>query len=66
VLQYVAVCCSVLQCVTNVKDNLEETEYHLSSILGYVVAVYCRVLQRVAVCCSLLQCVAVYCTVLLL
>jgi len=49
VLQYVAVCCSVLQCVVVCCSVLQ------------CVAVCCSVLQcgSVAVCCSVLQCIAV-------
>ena len=48
-LQYVAVCCSVLQCVA-----VSETwRFHTERA---------RVLQCVAVCCSVLQCVAVCCS----
>ena len=47
VLQWIAVCCTVLQCVL--------TLTHLYVIF----AVCCSVLQCVAVCCSVLQCVAV-------
>jgi len=56
VLQTVAVCCSVLQCVA-----LEET---FAMGHAYVTGVCCNVLQSVAVCCSVLQCVAVCCSVL--
>ena len=50
--QYVAVCCSVLQCVA----------VCCSALL--CVAVCCIVLQCVAVCCSVFQCVPVCCSVL--
>jgi len=46
-LQYVAVCCSVLQCVAVCCSVLQ------------CVAVCCSVLQRAAVYCSVIQCVAV-------
>jgi len=52
VLRYVAVFCSVLQCVavhTQAQTRVE--------------AACCSVLQCVAVCCSVLQCVAVCCSV---
>ena len=49
---YVAVCCSVLQCVVV-----------CCSVL-HCVAECCSVLQCVAVCCSVLQCVAVCCNML--
>jgi len=52
VLQCVAVCCSVLQCVA---------VYRKIDISFF--AVYCSVLQCVAVCCSVLHCVAVCCSV---
>jgi len=55
VLQCVAVCCSVLQCVVATFHGKETNES---------VAVCCSVLQCVAVCCSVLQCVAVCCRVL--
>ena len=51
-MQYVAVCCSVLQCVAACYSVLQ------------CVAVCCGVLQCVAVCCSVLQCVAVRCSAL--
>ena len=51
-VQYVAVCCSVLQCVAVCCSVLQ------------CVAVCCSVLQCVAVCCSVLQCVAMCCSVL--
>ena len=51
-LQYVAVCCSVLQYVAV-----------CCSMMQCVAACY-SVLQCVAVCCSVLQCVAVCCSVL--
>jgi len=50
VLQYVAVCCSMLQCVAVCCSMLQ------------CVAVCCGVLQCVAVCCSVLQCAAHKCT----
>jgi len=60
VLQYVAVCCSMLQCVA-------AYVYHCCGVLQRD-AVCCSMLQCVAVCCSrhvpLLRCVAVYCSML--
>jgi len=53
VLQCVAVCCSVLQCV--VGDQVKQMTVDIRNI------VCCSVLQCVAVCCSVLQCVAVCC-----
>ena len=52
VLQSVAGCCSVLQCVA-VRHLCETTIYQQQGA-----AVRCSVLQCVAVCCSALQCVA--------
>jgi len=54
VLQCVAVCCSVLQCVLITRWSLAHT-----SLGSWLKAVCCSVLQCVAVCCSVLQCVAV-------
>ena len=59
VLQCVAVCCSVLQCVA----VLLQCVAVCYSVLQCV-AVRCSVLQCVAVCYSVLQCVAVCCSVL--
>jgi len=53
VLQCVAVCCSVLQCVAGA----------VGVVVGQCVAGCCRVLRGVAVCCTILQCVAVCCSV---
>jgi len=53
VLQRVAVCCSVLQCVLRCVHGV-------SRLLLLYVAVCCRVLQCAAVCCSVLQYVAVW------
>ena len=61
-LQYVAVCCTVLQCVAvscrvmrkEVVPMIKDSE---CSVVQYG-AVCCSVLQYVAVCCSVLQCVA--------
>ena len=54
-LQCVAVCCSVLQCVVR-------RERQLALLQG--VAVCCNVLECVAVCCRVLQGVAGCCSVL--
>jgi len=54
VLQCVAVCCSVLQCVAAVR----------CSVLQCVAPDTSHVLQCVAVCCSVLQCGVVCCSVL--
>jgi len=57
-LQCVAVCCSVLQCVAvclHLRDDID-TQVVAIQLLW-------PVLQRVAVCCSVLQCVAVCCSV---
>jgi len=74
VLQGVAVCCSMLQCVAGCCRVLQrhmtllsvsgpsENDYEVVSTL--CVAGYCRVLQCVAVCCSVLQHVVVCCRVL--
>ena len=56
-LQRVAVCYSVLQCVVRLLgDNGDAPGYCL--VLHFV-AVCCSVLQCVAACCSVSQCVAV-------
>jgi len=51
VLQCVAVCCSMLQCVSHTRRDT-----------GNQVVGYTRWLQCVAVCCSVLQCFAVLCS----
>jgi len=56
IYQYVAVCCSVFQCVA----VLLVIDQSLARIR---VQVCCSVLQCVAVCCSVLQCAAVCCSV---
>jgi len=59
VLQCVAVCCSVLQCVAAVEmfgNLLNRRQQCLQCVEAL-----CIVLQRVAVCFSVLQCVAVRC-----
>jgi len=63
VLQCVAVCCSVLQCVA-VYQERSCTLVLQARIIAIYVAVCCSVLQCVAVCCSVLQCVAVCSSVL--
>ena len=66
VMQCVAVCCSVLQCVVIATLLAHLVEHHKKVL--QCVAVYCSVLQCIAVCCSersrVLQCVAVCCSVL--
>jgi len=59
-LQCVAVCCSVLQCILSLKADVQT--YNDVAKIFRCVAVCCSVLQRVAVCCSVLQCVAVCCS----
>ena len=55
-LQCVAVCCSVLQCVAVILRNVKYISQFFS--MKHIL-VCCSVLQCVAVCCSVLQCVAV-------
>jgi len=68
VLQCVAVCCSVLQCVAVccssrfVKTACTQNPTKISVLK--CVAVSCSMLQYVAVCSSVLQCVAVQCNML--
>jgi len=60
-LQYAAVCCSVLQwlqCVALCCDVLQYVTVCYSVLQCADIAVCCSVLQCVAVCCSVLQCVA--------
>ena len=59
VLQRVAVCCSMLQCVAGYLHVAREL-----LVCGMCVTVCCSVLQHVAVCCSTSQCVAVRCSAL--
>ena len=66
-LQYVAVCCSVLQCVAVccsvlqcVSDRYQTKRRHQTAGEGS----RAMMLQFVVVCCSALQCVAVCCSVL--
>ena len=70
-LQRVAVCSSVLQCVAECVavycSVYQESFASLTSVCCSVlqcVVVCCSVLQCVAVCCSVLQCVAVCCSML--
>jgi len=66
VLQRVAACCSVLQCVA--EHCREGAAYHVGmtaqtgGVEDHCVAVCCSVLQCVAVCCITLQCVAMCCS----
>jgi len=66
VLQCVAVCCSVLQCVHIRLDDVRRQTKTVRKVL--CVALRCSMLQCVAVCCSavfsVVQCVAVWCCVL--
>ena len=55
-LQFVAVCCSVLQCVTLL--DLLPLVLQFSAVYCNVFAVCCILLQRVTVGCSILLCVA--------
>jgi len=55
VLQCVAVCCSVLQCVAVRDKVLRSSPLHIHEA-RQCVAVRGSVLQCVAVCCSVLQC----------
>jgi len=68
VLQGVAPCCRVLQCVEVERCYKEccQQEMAVLQILMLLqnVAEYCRVLKCVVECCSALQCVAVCCSVL--
>ena len=72
VLQYVAMCCSVLfadvggiqvgdlvQCVIAVCCSVLQCVAVYCSVSLQSVSMFCSVLQCVAVCCSVLQCVAV-------
>jgi len=56
VLQCVAVCCSVLQCVAAENELQWWPDKMVIKVPG--VAARCSALQCVAVCCSVLQCVA--------
>jgi len=71
VLQCVAVCCSVSQCVAVcVVVCCSAMQYFFGECspegkdIAVSVAAYCSMLQYVAVCCSELQCVAVSCSAL--
>ena len=60
VLQRVAACYSVLQCVAVCRS----AKFDPIIYTGTLTVCRCSVLQCVAVCCSVLQCVAVCCSVL--
>jgi len=62
VLQWVAVCCSVLQCVEQTK--FRRLLWQRSARSDLCVAVCFSVFKCTTVCCSVLQCVAVCCSVL--
>ena len=64
-LQRVAVCYSVLQCVSQGTCTKERWVAHHTPFTAAVqrVAVCCTILQCVAACCSVLQCVVVCCSV---
>ena len=70
-LQYAAVCCSVLQCVTMRNSVLQHAVMFCRDLhkvpndlihKGVGREECCSVLQCVAVCCSVLQCAAVCCS----
>jgi len=64
VLQCVAVCCSVLQCVagSDVIGNMSAVNFSISEPVDLEIQGW--VLQSVSECCSVLQCVAVFGSVL--
>ena len=62
--QYVAVCCSVLQCVAVCCSALRRVAVCCSVLYCVAVSYHARHAMCVAACCSVLQCVAVYCSVL--
>jgi len=66
VLQRVAACCSLVQCVKKSieSEGLDEEDCRKRRCMLQCVAVCCSVLQCVAVCCSVLQCAAVCCSAL--
>jgi len=64
VLQCVAVCCSVLQCVAVCCSVLQCHLNGCHTPMSKSAEKVCPMLQCVAVCCSVLQCVAVCCSVL--
>jgi len=65
VLRCVAVCCSVMQCVTaRVVSAVGDFVAQVCCGVLHCDAVCCGVLRCVAVCCSVLQCEAVCCSVL--
>jgi len=69
-LQYVAVCCSVLQCAAvscSVLHCVAVSRLYYLFSQGRLHAganTCCSMLQYVTVCCSVLRCVAVFCTML--
>jgi len=73
-MQFVTVCCSLLQRVVKIQKrvNCEPPFFKIisrglhskGSHVQHSVVVFCSVLQCVAVCCSVLQCVTVCCSVL--
>jgi len=69
VLQCVAVCCSVSQCVAVQKSEVNQDRIgHGGGIdtclRSTLIVVCCSVLQCVLLCCSVLQCVAMCCSVM--
>jgi len=60
----VAVCCSVLQCITVSCNVLKRVEKIWCPKFASSLHLCCSVLQCVAVCCSVLQCAAMCCSVL--
>jgi len=63
VLQRVAACCSVLQCVAERQCESVVMVVLLGGGFQQCGAACCSVLQHVAACCSVLQCVATCCSV---
>ena len=63
-LQCIAVCCIVLQCVLLVRSKWSSERISENFYIQYCLCAHNSVLQCVAVCCSVLQCVAVCCIVL--
>ena len=59
VLQCVALCCRMLQCVV-VRSSVLQCVAVCGDMYEQCVAAHCSVLRCVAECCSVLQCVAVY------
>ena len=67
VLQYVAMCCSVLFADVGgiqVGDLVQCVIAVCCSVLQCIAVCHCSLFQCFAVCCSVLQCVAVCCSVL--